>query len=91
MKNMNIKCEVYSVVMQCGVGYQEGLIFVPETSSIEIVKKYYEFAEDYNTYDKIGEMLTEQDFLNNDDFDECNSSEEPQRCWYEYLHCGKSR
>lgn len=83
---MKIRCEVYSVVMQYALGYQEGFIFVPETSSIELIKNYYEFAEKNSTYKKMGEILTEQEFFDNDEFEECNSPEEPQKCWYEYLH-----
>jgi len=59
---------------------------VPETSSIELVKEYYEFAEDQSTYKKMDEILTEQEFFDNDEFEECSSPEEPEKRWYEYLH-----
>ena len=87
MKEIEFECTVYNVRMQAGNHYKIGLIIIPETSSIEHVKEDNEYAEDYNTYEEIGEITTTQSFLNNEDFDKCHIFEHPEKCWYEYLHC----
>ena len=81
---MKIKCEVYEVEFR-SYGYQKGLIFLPEGINVDNIKRNYEYAEDYHSYEKIGEIVTDKEFLSN--FTECDVSEDKTKHWYEYLYC----